>query len=60
MAGNHRSCPAALKPYQFVESLFEVLIRHGVNDGVDQRVEVTQPGENVKQLGVKAGLAYRH
>lgn len=42
------SCSAASKPYQFVESLLEVLVGHGINDGVDEGVEVTQPGENVK------------
>lgn len=48
MAGNHRSCPAASEPNQFVESLLEVLVGHGVDDGVDEGVEVTEPGENVK------------
>jgi hypothetical protein len=30
----------ALKAYQFVERLFEVLIGHGVDDGVDEGVKI--------------------
>lgn len=34
--GWHRpSRPEASEPYQFVEGLLEVLVGHGVNDGVD-------------------------
>ena len=40
-----------------MESAFKVLVGHGVNDGVDQRVEVSQPGEDVEKPRVETGIA---
>lgn len=50
----------ALEAYEFMESLFEVLVGHGVDDGVDEGVEIAQPREEVKNgLVEPAGCADR-
>ena len=43
-----------------MESFLEVLVGHGVYDRVDEGVQISQPGEEVKQLGVKARVACGH
>lgn len=38
----------ASETYEFVESLFEVFVRHRIDDGVDEGVEISEPREKVK------------
>lgn len=57
-AGVHGDCPGehiafnisacASETYEFVESLFEVFVRHSIDDGVDEGVEISKPREKVK------------
>lgn len=55
-----RSPSAAPEAHEFLERFLEVLIGHGVYDRVDEGVQVPQPGEKVKQLGVETGVARGH
>lgn len=38
----------AFKAYQFMEGLFEVLVGHGIDNGVNEGVEIAQPREEVE------------
>lgn len=44
---------AAPEAHQFLESFLEVLVGHGVDDRVNEGVQVSQPGEEVEQLLVE-------
>lgn len=52
--------PTASEPHQFMESLLEVLVGHGVDDGIDERVQITQPVKEVKELRKEAGVTRGH
>lgn len=54
------SRPAASEAHKFMKSLLEVLVGHGVNDRVDEGIQVSQPGEEVKQLLVHTCLTRAH
>lgn len=43
-----KSSACASETYEFVESLLEVFVRHSIDDGVDEGVEISKPREKVK------------
>lgn len=46
-------------PNKSLESFFEVLIKDGVDEGVDERVEITQPCQKVSHLHRSAARTTR-
>lgn len=50
--GERISHSAAPEAHKFMKGFLEVFVGHGVYDGVDERVQISQPGEEVEQLGV--------
>lgn len=52
----------AFKAYQFMERLFEILIGHGIDNGVNEGVKIAQPREEVKygQVEPACFFADRH
>lgn len=46
-------------PNKSLESLFEVLVKDGVDERIDQRIDVTQPRQEVRHLHRSAARAAR-